>query len=93
MSPFNEFNNNEVGWMCDVPLIARDGIYDSDVESIEGLQLFRKTLEDAVYYAMKDALDNPGKANEKGRKGLQRIRDMHSPSKNIEILKEIYQRV
>lgn len=92
MPPFTEFNNNEVGWLCDVPLVFREGIYDSDVESTEGLKAFCNTLAESVYSSMKDALDHPEKVKLKGAKGLDRIRLVHNPANNISKLLEIYQK-
>lgn len=89
MPPFDEFNNEQMGWMVKVPLKKRNGVMDSDLSG-ENLQLFRNALRTGLYTAMKDAINNKEALKVKAANAIENIREKHSPEKNAEFLEELY---
>ncbi len=89
MPPFQEFNNNQFGWLIDVPLKERNGTLDSDLSG-ENLQLFQAALYNGLYSAMKEAIENKTLLKEKAALALEHIKNDHSPEKKAELLEQIY---
>ncbi len=89
MPPFNEFNNNTIGWLLNVPLKERMGTLDSDLSG-GNLKLFQDSLYHGLYQAMKEAITNKVLLKQKAQNALSNIKEHHSPEKNAAFLEEIY---
>ena len=89
MPPFREFNDNQFGWLINVPLIERNGTLDSNLSG-EHLALFQDALYLGLYNAMKEAIENKDLLKEKAQKAIEHIRKDHSPEKRAKTLEEIY---
>ncbi|MCX6295599.1 MAG: glycosyltransferase family 4 protein [Bacteroidetes bacterium] len=89
MPPFPEFNDNQFGWLINVPLIERNGTLDSNLSG-EHLALFQDALYLGLYNAMKEAIENKDLLKEKAQKAIEHIRKDHSPEKRAKTLEEIY---
>lgn len=89
MPPFQEFNNNLIGWLIDVPLHERNGTMDSDL-SEENLVLFQNALYHGLYKSMKEAIENKELLKEKAQRAIDYIKNDHSPEKRAMTLEGIY---
>lgn len=89
MPPFNEFNNDKIGWMLKVPLKERNGILDSDLSG-ENLKLFKNAVSTGLYNVMKEAITNRALLRQKAEKAIEHIKENHSPEKNAAFLEDIY---
>jgi len=90
MPPFEEFNNNNTGWLIPVPLIERDGAKTSDVYSKNGIEEFSQTLENNLYKTIEDILNNKHIIREKAKNAIENIRFNHDPKTKAEELEKIY---
>lgn len=89
MPPFNEFNNNNIGWMIPVPLAPRHGTFDSDLSG-DNLQRFQNAVTKGLYEAMKEAITNSSLLKQKAANAIEHIRNNHSPERNAAFLEGIY---
>jgi glycosyltransferase involved in cell wall biosynthesis len=89
MPPFDEFNNNEMGWLIKVPLKSGNGTMESDLRK-HNLLAFQEALTIGLYESMKEAIINNELLRKKAAASLKNIRENHSPLKAAQLLEEIY---
>ncbi len=82
-----EINNNEVGWMIDVPLF-KDG--RSLPKEPDQKITFSTVVEEKLYEYVLEALNNPGIIKQKGEKAMQRILKEHDMDVYTKRMEEIY---
>lgn len=85
-----EINNNEKGWILDVPRVLEEGGFVADISTSDRLRNFSQMLEDSLYFTIKNILDNPEVIVSKGRVAIEDIRNKHNPENASIRLKEIY---
>lgn len=90
LPPFDEFNNNDMGWVIKVPKILRDGGYTSDVYSANGRMEFSKKLEDELLKIVKNICEEPEQIFLKAIKSIENIKVNHNQKKTAEVLEKIY---
>lgn len=71
---FPEINNNECGWICEVPV-------DSFGICIRDREIWSKILRQELRKCLQDIFDHQDSIKEKGKKAIERIRNMHDPYK------------
>jgi glycosyltransferase involved in cell wall biosynthesis len=83
-----EINNQEVGWLIDVPRDAfGSGLLSSKEESLE----FGRIVEQELYRIIdEEILSNVEVIKAKGQKALERIRKEHNPKDKAKFLEEVY---
>jgi glycosyltransferase involved in cell wall biosynthesis len=88
---FPEINNNEIGWIIDVP---KNKDCNGVLNTFEERELFQKIIESGLTKIILQILINgTDTIKDKGIKALEKIKTQHSPSKNAEILEKIYEKV
>ena len=90
MPPFEEFNNENIGWLIPVPLIEREGGKTSDVYSKRGIEEFSQTLENNLYKTIEQIINNKAIIREKAVNAVENIRLNHSPISRARELEKIY---
>lgn len=82
-----EINNNEVGWLIEVP---KDHLGNGLLSTPQERAAFSKTVEEGVFNAMVDIMENPHLVKEKGLRSMARIQHMHNPADKAAALERIY---
>ena len=82
-----EINNNECGWVIQVPKLANE---DGDLGTSEKRDHFRKVLVSGLILAFREAHDDRIQLRNKARASLERIRCDHDPEMHAARLSEIY---
>lgn len=85
---FPEINNDECGWMCNLP-VNELGFCRKDL----GMDLLRETLKDELDRCLKDIFGNLETLREKRLRSIEKIRKMHDPEQYAQALMQIYQKV
>lgn len=82
-----EINNNNVGWMINLPLNNAGEII---IKTLEEKQKIRKQLQSSLERIILNILDNPQQVKKKSLKSYERVSKEHSLSKYMSILSNIY---
>lgn len=80
---FPELNNNECGWICNIP------VDENGMCSEHNMEMLSEILKSELRKVFEDIFRNPEQIKEKGKRALQRIADMHSPIRYAECIKEM----
>lgn len=80
---FPELNNNECGWLCNIPVDENGMCNEHDMQKLSPI------LEKELERVFEDIFRHPEQIKEKGKLALQRIRDMHDPGRYAERIKDI----
>ena len=83
---FTEINNEECGWIVNLPLDENKCCINTDMEGLSNL--LKRKLEECFTFI----LEHQELIGSKGRKAYKRIKKMHDPTAYAEKLKEIYER-
>jgi|GEM_PF-6159019 len=84
-----EINNNECGWVIQVPKLANG---DGDLDTSEKRDHFREVLVRGLVSSLREAHDGRDQLLNKSRASLDRIRRDHDPERHAARLHEIYSR-
>ena len=88
VSSLPEINNNEIGWIINVP---KDKNRNGVLSSHKDISKFSSIVEKELYRIIKDdILSKHSIIKEKGVKALERISKEHNPKDKAEFLEEIY---
>ena len=83
-----EINNNEVGWVIEVP---KDKNGNGILKTEEDREKFSSIIEKELYRIIKDEiLPNKEIIKLKGAKSIERIRKYHNPKDKAEFLERLY---
>ncbi len=82
-----EINNNEIGWVIEVPLFE-DG--RSIPREKEQKKIFTTIVEESLYRYINEVIDNPSLIKIKGEKALKRISVEHNLDSFAQKIEEIY---
>lgn len=85
---FPEINNDEVGWICKLPL--RKGWDDADIDSEEGLANCKKTLSKELEFVIDNILENKERVIYKAINSWKRIKKDHDPIEYSNKLSSLY---
>lgn len=85
-----EINNNEIGWMIEVP---KDEMGNGVLDTPEERQVFSTIVFDQLYAIIESILSQPDKVLPKGIKSLQKIRRQHSITHNTAVLENLYDEI
>lgn len=88
ISALPEINNNDCGWIINVP---KDALGNGILRTAEERKTFSQIIEKELYTIVKEILNNPDSIKIKGEKALARIKEQHDPEKHAQRLLEIYQ--
>jgi len=91
--PLCEFIKEKFGWLIDVPQIARNGTYVSDIGSFEKSEDFSRKLTDGIYTTIKKICAEPNVVKDKAIAAIENIRINHNPINAANILEGIYNRI
>jgi len=90
-----EINNNDVGWMIDLPLDTRffsargfEGWTQTGIN--KEIMKVERLIEDGLVHAVEGIIDNPESVQQKGVNALARIRKHHNPKEKAYHLEYIY---
>lgn len=84
---FPEINNNEVGWVIDVP---KNRLGEAIYTTAEERELVGSAIREGLVEVLLRIVGNPGAIEAKADAAIQRIRQFHSPADYSEKLKDIY---
>lgn len=87
---FNEFNNDELGWVLDMPTIEVNGGLRADIGTVQKKHAYAKLLEQKIKDAIESVVLNPEQIEQKSVKVIQQIREQYSVQNYSEKLKTIY---
>ena len=87
---FEEINNDEKGWLVNVPRKLEEGGYIADVDTYEKNRNFSIQLEDGIYKIVKGILKNPEIVSKKGNLAFNDIRIKHNPDYAIDFIQKLY---
>ncbi len=87
---FPEINNNEIGWIIEVP---KTTFGRPDAFSLQSYHLFSRILIENLEVIIKNIIENPAQIKTKGAMALKKIYEKHNPEKNALILQETYQSI
>jgi hypothetical protein len=82
-----EINNDDVGWVIEVP---KDTLGNGRLDGVSDRQAFSGLLQEGLYKILKGICIDPSQIEVKGRKALQRIKERHDPGRAAVKLEEIY---
>jgi glycosyltransferase involved in cell wall biosynthesis len=71
-----EINNNDIGWMIEVPVNDRR---DGDIDTFEKRVKFREVIESGLRKIILEIIKSPEVIREKGERCIEKIRSKHSP--------------
>ena len=85
-----EINNNEAGWIIEVP---KDKNGNAILKTPEDRKELSSIIEQELYRIIKDEIiPNPEIIKKKGEKALQRIRQHHNPNDKAQFLENLYKK-
>ncbi|HLP10803.1 MAG TPA: glycosyltransferase family 4 protein [Flavobacteriales bacterium] len=87
---FTECNNNERGWVLDLPIAMVNGGKRADIGTAEKKKAYSRELTDKIFKTMLDICNNPAVIHQKSLKCLEYIEENHSPEKYKEELAGVY---
>ena len=70
-----EVNNDEIGWLLNVPKLSNDGV---DLSSADKIHELSKAIEFGLVMKLREALSNVDSVREKGVLAITNIRNKHS---------------
>lgn len=82
-----EINNNEVGWIIEIP---KNDLGEALYLTREQRETLRHTIEERLEVIVQDILNNPHQIQEKAKKSLERIRKQHAPQDYGRKLADVY---
>ena len=80
---FAETNNNECGWVCELPVNEHGICNSADLESLSNI------LVEKLVSVFEDIFAHPNQIVKKGEAAMERIRVMHDPERYAEKIREI----
>lgn len=82
-----EINNDETGWLIEVP---KDQRRDGQLSTPEERQFYSQIVADNLYRIIREIIEDPHRVREKGIHSLDRIRTHHDPGEHAKQLEAIY---
>ncbi|MCC9168227.1 glycosyltransferase family 4 protein [Pontibacter harenae] len=83
----SEINNNDIGWLIEVPLVEDNR---SIPRTKEAKEIFSEIVEGQLDAIVRSIIEDRNVIMKKGAKALQRIEEEHCPFKVAKILETIY---
>lgn len=80
---FTETNNNECGWICELPVNENMTCDDRELEKLSEI------LENKLIKVFEDIFLHPEQVRMKGMAALERIKRMHDPEKYAETIRKL----
>ena len=80
---FAETNNNECGWVCELPVNEHGTCNSADLESLSNI------LVEKLESVFEDIFAHPNQIVKKGEAALERIRAMHDPEQYSNVIRSI----
>jgi glycosyltransferase involved in cell wall biosynthesis len=85
-----EINNNNLGWMIDVPKIENG---NAKIQTEEERKFFSKTLQDGLIQHIENIYNNPQLVKQKAENCLLHIVQNHNPNHNATVIENIYDEI
>jgi len=85
-----EINNNQLGWMIEVPKIEN---LNAKIQTEEDIKLFSKTIHEGLIHHIENIYNNPQIITEKAKSCLLHIAENHNPQKNASITESLYDNI
>ena len=82
-----EINNDETGWLIEVP---KDQRRDGQLSTPEERQFYSQIVADNLYQIIREIIKHPQCIQEKGNAAISRIRTQHDPDEHAKQLEAIY---
>ncbi|MGG2024817.1 glycosyltransferase [Gottfriedia sp. S16(2024)] len=83
-----EINNDEVGWLIDLPLNDTKEAVNSNESDKSRI---RETIISSLYKIMSSIVENPESIEQKGINSLKRIKEEHNPDTYAQKIQSIYE--
>ncbi|WP_373032375.1 glycosyltransferase family 4 protein [Sulfurovum sp.] len=82
-----EINNNDVGWIIDVPKLKNG---NGQIETPAERDVFQNVIEKRLKEIIVSVIENPEIVKKKGIAALQRIKDEHNIENHYRVLQKVY---